>query len=65
MRTTVTIEKDMVDELLKKTKASSKASAVREAIQEYLRREKIEKIRSMKGKLDFDEDAGKTRHNER
>ena len=65
MRTTVTIEKEVVDELLKKTKASSKASAVREAIQEYLRRDKIEKIRSMKGKLDFDEETGKARHHER
>jgi len=65
MRTTVTIEKEVVDELLKKTKASSKASAVREAIQEYLRRDKIEKIRSMRGKLDFDEDTGKKRYHER
>jgi hypothetical protein len=65
MRTTVTIDKAMVDELLEKTQAKSKASAVREAVQEYLRREKIEYIRSMKGKLEFDTDMEERRHRER
>jgi len=65
VRTTVTIEKEMVDELLKKTKARTKAAAVREAVREYLRREKIERIRSMKGKLEFDDETGNRRHHER
>lgn len=65
MRTTVTIEKEMVDELLKRTKARSKASAVREAVRVYLRREKMEHIRSMKGKLEFDDETGEKRHHER
>ena len=65
MRTTVTIEQDILEELLKETKAKSKASAVKVAIREYLRRAKIEKIKSMKGKLEFDITADEIRHHER
>ncbi|MFQ6083215.1 MAG: type II toxin-antitoxin system VapB family antitoxin [Candidatus Aminicenantia bacterium] len=65
MRATITIEKDILDELLKETKAKSKASAVKKAINEYLRRRKIEKIKSMKGKLEFDLTADEIRHYER
>ena len=65
MRATVTIEKDILDALLKETKAKSKATAVKKAIDEYLRRRKIEKIKSMKGKLEFDLTAGEIRYYER
>jgi|MudIll2142460700_1097286.scaffolds.fasta_scaffold626504_2 hypothetical protein len=65
MRTTVTLEKDIVDELLVKTKARSKALAVREAVSEYLRRRKIDEIRSLKGKLEFESGTGEDRHRER
>jgi hypothetical protein len=44
MRATVTIEKDMLDVLVKVTKSRSKASAVKVAINEYLKRKKLEKI---------------------
>ncbi len=65
MRATVTIEKNILDDLLKETKAKSKAAAVKKAIHEYLRRKKVEKIKSMKGKLDFDLTAKEIRHYER
>jgi hypothetical protein len=65
MRATVTIEKDILDELLKETKAKSKATAVKKVIHEYLRRRKIDKIKSMKGKLEFDLTAHEIRHYER
>jgi len=65
MRATVTIEKDILDELVKETKARSKATAVKTAVREYLRRKKIEKIKSMKGKLEFDLTADEIRHFER
>lgn len=65
MRTTVTIEYDILDELLKETNAKSKASAVREAVQEYLKRSKVAKIKSMRGKLAFDMTAEEIRHEER
>lgn len=65
MRATVTIERDKLDKLLRETKSRSKASAVRVAIDEYLRRKKIEKIKSMKGKLEFTMTADEIRHRER
>lgn len=65
MRATVTIEKEILDELLRETKARNKASAVKRAISEYLRRRKIERIKSMKGKLEFDLSADSLRHYER
>lgn len=65
MRATVTIEKDTLDELLKETKSKSKASAVKIAINDYLRRKKIDKIKSMKGKMEFTITADEIRHRER
>lgn len=65
MRTTVTLEKEAIDELMDATKARSKAMAVREAVGEYLRRRKIDKIKSLKGKLDFDAGTAEARHRER
>jgi hypothetical protein len=65
MRATVTIEKEKLDTLMKETKTRSKASAVRIAIDEFLRKKKIEKIKSMKGRLEFDLTASEIRHRER
>jgi len=65
MRSTVTIDSKHLDELVYETKARSKASAVNEAVTEYLRLKKIERIMSMKGKLDFDMDFDDLRHRER
>jgi metal-responsive CopG/Arc/MetJ family transcriptional regulator len=65
MRATVTIEKDILDELIKETRAKNKATAVRQAVKEYLKRKKIERIKSMKGKLEFDLTAHEIRHYER
>ncbi len=65
MRATVTIEKEKLDLLVKETKSKSKASAVKIAIDEYLKKKKIEKIQSMKGKMQFDMTADEIRHRER
>lgn len=65
MRATVTIEKDKLDDLMKETKSRSKASAVKIAINEYLRRKKIDRIQAMKGRLEFDMTADEIRHRER
>ncbi len=65
MRATVTIEKDILDELVDETGHKSKASAVKEAISQYLNHKKREKIMDMKGKLKFDKTAGELRHYER
>jgi len=65
MRATVTIEKNVLDMLLRETKSKSKASAVRIAVNEYLKKKKAEKIKSMKGLLEFDMTAQEVRHYER
>ena len=65
MRATVTIGKDKLDLLMKETKSKTKTSAVKMVIDDYLRKKKIEKIKSMKGKLDFDMTADEIRHRER
>ncbi len=65
MRSTVTIDNQRLAELVYETKARSKASAVNEAISEYLRRKKIDRIMSLKGKLNFDLDFDDLRHRER
>jgi predicted CopG family antitoxin len=65
MRSTVTIEKDVLDELVKATGAKSKSAAVREIIDEYMRKRRVQKILSLKGKLSFELTADEIRHYER
>jgi len=65
MRTTVTLEYEVLKELLKITKARSKTSAVKEAIKDYLRRQKIKEIKAMRGRLEFDLTAEEIRRYER
>lgn len=65
MRATITIEKDILDELVKETKTKSKASAVKKVINKFLREKKIERIKEMKGKLNFVLTADEMRHYER
>jgi Arc/MetJ family transcription regulator len=64
MRVTVTIEKDVLDELVKATGAKTKSAAVKIIIDEYLSERKVQKIMSMKGKLAFDRTADEIRHGE-
>ncbi|MBI5892784.1 MAG: DUF2191 domain-containing protein [Deltaproteobacteria bacterium] len=65
MRTTVTLNQDKIKDLLKETKAKSKAKAVIVAIDEFLKRKKMEQLKALKGKLKFDLDADEIRHRER
>ena len=65
MRATVTLEKAMLDELVRQTNSKSKAAAVQCAIKDFLRRKKTESIQSMKGKMEFDWEADEIRHHER
>jgi hypothetical protein len=53
LRTTVTIEKAILDELVKETGARTKAEAVKIAIFDFMRRRKIAKITAMRGKMSF------------
>jgi Arc/MetJ family transcription regulator len=65
MRATVTLDKGTLDDLVAETQTKNKAAAVRKAVAEYLRRKKIERIKSMKGKMEFDLTADQLRHYER
>ena len=64
MRTTITLEKEILDDLMKETKDKNKASAVKKVITEFLRQRKIEKIKAMKGKLKFNLSEDEIRHYE-
>lgn len=65
MRTTVTIDHDMLEELVAESGHKNKATAVREAVALYLKQKKVEKIRQKKGKVKFDKSADEIRHYER
>ena len=65
MRATVTIDHEILEELVTESGHKNKASAVREAITLYLKQKKIEKIRQKKGKVRFDKSADEIRHYER
>ena len=65
MRATVTLDKSVLDELVAETQTKNKSAAVKKAIAEYLRRKKIERIKAMKGKMEFDLTADQLRHYER
>ena len=65
MRATVTIDHQILEELVAQSGHKNKASAVREAITLYLKQKKIEKIKQKKGKVQFDRSAEDIRHYER
>lgn len=65
MRTTVTLDSRLVTSVKKISNAKTKARAVVIAIQDYLRRHEVAKIKSLKGKLHFDLSADQIRHAQR
>ena len=56
MRTTINIDDRTLDLVMKETGAATKTEAVRQALQDYVRRRKIEKLIALKGKVSFDVD---------
>ncbi len=54
MRTTITIPDEVLVDLMRFTEASTRTEAVNRAIVEWVRRKKIEELRSLRGKLSFD-----------
>ena len=45
MRTTITIDQGMLDELVEATGEKSKSAALNRAVEEYLRREKLQNLK--------------------
>ena len=61
-RATITLESDLLDELVKVLHAHSKTEAVMMAVKSEIRKKKLEHIKSMAGKLEFVEGAENFRH---
>ena len=54
MRTTINIPDQVMAELLKFTRASSKTEAVSAALKDWVNRQRIQKIKSLRGKIKID-----------
>ena len=65
MRTTINLEKEELTQLLTATHLKNKIKAVRIAIEEFLRKERLKKIDLLRGNVSFDKAILKARHNER
>jgi metal-responsive CopG/Arc/MetJ family transcriptional regulator len=61
-RTTITLPTSLLDELMSTIKAKSKTEAVIKAIKDEICMKKLEKIKSMAGKMEFIKSAEKLRH---
>ncbi|HIE43449.1 MAG TPA: DUF2191 domain-containing protein [Candidatus Omnitrophica bacterium] len=61
-RTTVTLSRELVDELMKVVRAKNKTRAVIMALEKEIRRKKIERIRGMAGKIEFVKESEEIRH---
>lgn len=57
MRTTVTLDENLVRELVKITHAKTKTGAVAIAVKEQIRRAKLKKLAGLLGTVDVDEKA--------
>jgi hypothetical protein len=55
MKSTVTRDAKLIEEVMKVTPAKTKTRAITLALAEHVRRKKIERLRSMLGKVDMDE----------
>jgi len=56
MRTTLNIDDATLATVMEETGARTKTEAVRQALQDYVRRRKIEKLIALKGKISFELD---------
>lgn len=51
MRTTLNLSDDLLNELMKVSGSRTKTDAIEEAIQEFVRRKKIERLKNLSGKI--------------
>jgi Arc/MetJ family transcription regulator len=61
MRTTVTVEDGVMEKLMKYTKSKTRTEAVNRALTDWVRHIKIEKLRSLRGKLYMEDNWEKLR----
>jgi hypothetical protein len=62
MKTTLNIPDDLIKKAMSLARHKTKTEAVVVALQEYIRKKKIEKIVANEGKLEFDDAWEKSRH---
>jgi len=61
-RTTITLPKSLLEELMSELEAKSKTEAVVKAIKDEIRLKKTDKIKAMAGKMEFVKSADKLRY---
>ena len=57
MRTTVTIRDDVLADLMSFTEARTRTEAVNRAVEGWVRRERIRRIKDLRGRLDVETDV--------
>lgn len=62
MRTTLDVDEKLIEEVKKLTKEKSKGKAINRALEEYIRSQRIDDLRSMLGKTDLVDDWYEARH---
>jgi hypothetical protein len=55
VRATLNIPDRLIDDLVKETKAKNKTQAITLAIEDYLQKKRLEKLLSLQGKLDLED----------
>ena len=60
MRTTITINDDLVDDLQSLTGATSRSAAISQAVEEYVRRAKLEKFLRRWEPIEIEDTSGET-----
>jgi Arc/MetJ family transcription regulator len=61
MRTTITIQDEILQELMKHTNAKTRTEAVNKALVDWVKRLKTEKLRSLRGKFQIEDNWDKLR----
>ncbi|MBN1906813.1 MAG: type II toxin-antitoxin system VapB family antitoxin [Deltaproteobacteria bacterium] len=64
MRTTINVNNNLINELLKRTKSRTKTEAIETAIRDFLDKKAIEDLISLNGKIDIDRDWQKDEEKE-
>jgi metal-responsive CopG/Arc/MetJ family transcriptional regulator len=64
MRTTIAIDEELVDELMRVEPGVSRSEAIRRAIQDYLRRKRVDAFMKLAGSRLVDLDWRKAEHQE-
>ena len=65
MRTTLNLSDDLIKEVISLTEAKTKTEAVNQALQEFVRRKRLEALINLRGKISLKENWRKLREMEK